>query len=515
MKVSGERYFPRVGSPVFAPFEPFVSYEHWHRYCLAFSFVAGKTVLDIASGEGYGSAYLARSAALVYGVDISEEAVQHARTAYVGENLHYLQGGADAIPIPGEHCFDVIVSFETIEHLDAPSQQRFAAEIRRLLKPDGVLLISTPNRVTYHPDGSQGNPYHLHEFTKDEFVAFLRQSFDHVRVLSQHVYPISYIWNTEGSLAPLVECQMSFDGDRFQPRVEDGKEIGYLIAVCAHQAERAISANSMLIDLSESAFRGFPGLGRRRMSTLYLDTGSGYRPEEILVEEVEYRPEFSVTFTLDPARPVRELRWDPLETRLCQVRLRQVFWQDGEGLVSQLDLGRVTTNGVPRDETTFQFETLDPIIVLPVSGSIARLTIKGECTVADESETFVGLQQTLESQAGRLAWQDQELQASRQQLASCQHQLARQDQELKTAWQRHVAYDRTVATLIEEIRNRERQIRHHEQRTSALEREQAQLETTLESILNSKRWKAINRVRSTLYFLPRLLKAGAGPGPVQ
>ena len=59
MKVSGERYFPRVESVAFAPFEPFISYEHWHRYCYALQIVAGKSVLDIASGEGYGSAFLA------------------------------------------------------------------------------------------------------------------------------------------------------------------------------------------------------------------------------------------------------------------------------------------------------------------------------------------------------------------------------------------------------------------------------------------------------------------------
>ncbi len=76
MEITGERYFPRVGNAIFAPFEPFVSYEHWHRYCYALPFVEGKTVLDIASGEGYGSAFLADHAALVYGVDISEEAVQ-------------------------------------------------------------------------------------------------------------------------------------------------------------------------------------------------------------------------------------------------------------------------------------------------------------------------------------------------------------------------------------------------------------------------------------------------------
>jgi SAM-dependent methyltransferase len=514
MKVSGERYFPRVGSGVFAPYEPFVSYEHWHRYCYALPFVTGKSVLDIASGEGYGSAFLAQSAALVYGLDISEEAVQHARENYVRDNLHFLHGAADAIPIPGEQCFDVIVSFETIEHLDAPTQERFAAEVTRLLKPDGVFLVSTPNRTTYSPDGHQGNPYHLHEFTRDEFVAFLHQRFARVRVLSQHVYPISYIWNADGRSGPLVECQICFDGSRFQPRADDGKEIGYLIAVCSQRDEVAASASSLLIDLSETAFRGLPGLGRRQMSTLFLDTGSGFRPEETVQEEAEYQPEFTLRFTLDPTRSIRELRWDPLETRLCRVRLRQVRWQDGEGLISQLDLGRVTSNGTQGGEATFEFDTPDPVIWLPISGSVASVTIEGECIVADESSTFVGLQRTLMSYRDRLAQQDRELQAARQQITaheqsilSYRHQLAQQDQELQASWREHAAHERKITALTSQLEDREGQIGRFKQRVGALEQREARLEAALRAILNSKRWILINGVRSALFYLPQLLRS--------
>jgi SAM-dependent methyltransferase len=514
MKVSGERYFPRVGSRVFAPYEPFVSYEHWHRYCYALPFVRGKSVLDIASGEGYGSAFLAASAALVYGVDVSEEAVQHARESYVRENLHFLQGAADAIPIPGQHCFDVIVSFETIEHLDAPTQERFAAEITRLLKPDGVLLVSTPNRTTYSPDGHQGNPYHLHELTKDEFVAFLHRRFAHVRVLSQHVYPISYIWNADGPSESLVECQMSFDGARFQPRVDDGKQIGYMIAVCAHREEAAASADSMLIDLSETAFRGLPSLGRRQLSTLFLDTGAGFRPEETVHEEADYQPEFTLQFTLDPSQPIRGLRWDPVETRLCQVRLRQILWQDGTGLISRLDLARVTSNGAQHDDATFEFETLDPVIWLPISGSVARVTIEGECIVADESSTLAGLQHALESRRDRLARQDRELQAARQELTAAErstlsycHELDRQDQALQAMSREHVAHAQEIVSLAGQIKDREREIVGFEQQVRVLEQHEAELEAALRAILDSKRWLLINGIRSTLYSLPKLLQS--------
>ena len=67
MEITSERYYPWIYNPALMPFEPFISYEHWHRYRYAAAFVAGKAVLDIASGEGYGSAFLAQHAASVVG----------------------------------------------------------------------------------------------------------------------------------------------------------------------------------------------------------------------------------------------------------------------------------------------------------------------------------------------------------------------------------------------------------------------------------------------------------------
>jgi len=529
MKVSGERYFPRGESIAFAPFEPFISYEHWHRYCYALQFVAGKSVLDIASGEGYGSAYLAAHAALVYGVDLSGEAIEHARQSYVRDNLHYVQGPADQIPIPGEHCFDVIVSFETVEHLDEPTQERFAAEIRRLLKPDGILLISTPNRATYsREDGQGGNPYHFHEFTKDEFVAFLHRSFAHVRLLSQHVYPISYIWDADGRSGSVVEYQISLDGGTFRPAVGDGKEIGYLIAVCTHQDERAVASDSILVDLSEVAFRAIPRVERWQNSSLFLDSGLGFRAEEMVGEEIEYCPGFSLKFTLDPDVPVRQLRWDPLEMRLSQVRLHQILWQDGDGLIARLDLSRLTSNGLRRDEATFEFETLDPMIYLPISGSVASVTIEGECVATDESATLAGLERAMCARAQQLAQRDHDLQAARRQLAEHDQTLVQQAVDLHAARQQIVAHDQSINACRQQITRQEhdlqatrRQLALHEHKVAALTRDleeraqqiqhlewvRATLEASLQCIVQSRRWILMSRVQEALYYLPRRLRS--------
>jgi ubiquinone/menaquinone biosynthesis C-methylase UbiE len=109
--------------------------EHLHRYLLARGWCRGKDVLDVASGEGYGTAMLAQVARSAVGVELAGEAVQHAAAAYARDNLRYMQGDARDIPLPDAAC-DVVVSFETIEHFQ--EQQRFLNEVRRVLRPGGT-----------------------------------------------------------------------------------------------------------------------------------------------------------------------------------------------------------------------------------------------------------------------------------------------------------------------------------------------------------------------------------------
>jgi SAM-dependent methyltransferase len=424
MKVSSERYFPHINNPVLGPFEPFISYEHWHRYCYAAPFVVGKTVLDIASGEGYGSAFLAARAAWVYGVDVSEEAVQHARQTYVRDNLRFLQGSAGLIPIEGRHCIDTVVSFETIEHLDPATQESFAREVKRLLKPDGVLLISTPNRTVYSEAVNHQNPYHLREFTLEEFLQFLGTYFASVRMLSQRTYPASYIWNVGGPPTPLAEYQIALDGDVFRPAERDEKEVRYLIAVCSDQKSATAGPDSLLIDSSEVAFRGVPGRERWHGSALFIDSGREFRAEEAVYQQVEYGPDFSTTFTLDPPAQARRLRWDPLETRLCTLRLRRVLWRDADGATRELDLRRVNGNGERLAPGAFRFETGDPMLVLPIAGKVASVTLEGECVVEDVPASLHRLET-------RLAQRGDELRGSRHLLEDRERQVRELEEALK------------------------------------------------------------------------------------
>lgn len=177
LATDGERFLPDAMSGD-------IELEHRHRYLLAAALTADKEILDIASGEGYGSAMMARAARHVTGVDISPAAVEHARRKYARDNLRFAVGSCAAIPLP-DSSVDVAVSFETIEH--HTEHEQMLREIRRVLRPNGLLVISSPDKAEYSDKPAYRNPFHVKELYKEEFRALLAAHFHRVRLLGQRV----------------------------------------------------------------------------------------------------------------------------------------------------------------------------------------------------------------------------------------------------------------------------------------------------------------------------------------
>ena len=175
---------PWTGERLVPSHEDCVALEHLHRYALADRLVAGRAVLDVACGEGYGSALLARSAARVVGVDLCPETVRHAAAKYRRDNLSFLAGSCTSLPLPAASV-DVVVSFETIEHID--QHDAMLAEVRRVLRPGGVLLISTPDRDVYTDPSGDRNPYHVRELSRPEFETLLGGHFRHWAIYGQRL----------------------------------------------------------------------------------------------------------------------------------------------------------------------------------------------------------------------------------------------------------------------------------------------------------------------------------------
>jgi SAM-dependent methyltransferase len=156
--------------------------EHLQRYLMARELCRGKDVLDVASGEGYGTALLAQVAQSAVGVEIAAEAVAHAARSYTASNLRFIEGDARKLPIP-DAAFDVVVSFETIEHF--LEQEQFVREVRRVLRPDGIFVVSTPDRDQYSLAETPPNAFHARELTAAEFAELLNREFAHAQILLQ------------------------------------------------------------------------------------------------------------------------------------------------------------------------------------------------------------------------------------------------------------------------------------------------------------------------------------------
>lgn len=163
--------------------------ERCARYGWAESLTAGCDVLDAGCGVGWGTAQLGAQARRVVGVDIAEPLISQAKRTH-GDGNDFIC--ADLRELPFEDAtFGVAVCFETIERVPEPGAA--LDELRRVLTPDGLLLISVVNRVSY----PAGNPFHLHEFAAGDLEKALQQRFDAVEIHPQHTYVASLLGDVE------------------------------------------------------------------------------------------------------------------------------------------------------------------------------------------------------------------------------------------------------------------------------------------------------------------------------
>jgi len=167
-----------------------VTVEHLHRYAIANDFVKNKIVLDIASGEGYGSYILSRYASNVIGVDIDKDTVIDAQKKYVNNNLSFVVGSADNIPVDS-NSIDIVVSFETIEHHD--KHDEMFLEIKRVLKSDGILIMSSPDKKFYSDIPGFKNKFHVRELYFDEFKDLTKKYFNTAKFYVQKAYNLNSI----------------------------------------------------------------------------------------------------------------------------------------------------------------------------------------------------------------------------------------------------------------------------------------------------------------------------------
>lgn len=242
---TGERFTPECVREI--------AYEHWHRYAFALSLVKGKQVLDAACGEGFGSDLLAGVAAGVQAIDIDSASIEHARQRYGStSNLVFSQADVTKLDSLPDASVDVITSFETLEHVD--QHDRMLAGFRRILKDDGLLLISTPDKKNYTDATGVINPHHVRELYFDEFSELLDRHFPAKKIYTQKLLFQSSLWalDKQGSPEVLIHTPEGIvQGLSYAPM--------YYVAVCAKSAEAMVGLPGLSLygDLVESVYRHY------------------------------------------------------------------------------------------------------------------------------------------------------------------------------------------------------------------------------------------------------------------
>ena len=155
---------------------------HIATYRFAEPYTRRKRVLDFGCGSGYGSAQVAATAAKVVGVDVAGDAVDYARAHFVRDNLSYQRVAPDGILPFEDGSFDTVLSFQVLEHIPDPTV--YLSEIRRVLAPEGCLVLATPDRSTrLLPLQRPWNRWHVHEYGAGELGKLLSRHFGHVEVM--------------------------------------------------------------------------------------------------------------------------------------------------------------------------------------------------------------------------------------------------------------------------------------------------------------------------------------------
>jgi SAM-dependent methyltransferase len=171
--------------------------------------------------------------------------IRHASERYRRPNLEFIKGCLTAVPVSDAHSFDVITCFEALEHID--QHDEMMREVKRLLKPGGLFIVSIPNKETYNIDG-EPNPFHVRELTFEEFDALLTRYFPAVTYFGQRVHSGSSMWPLKGgSGRPIQELEVERRDGEFQTLDKGNRSALYFVAI-ASETSSGDCHGSILLD---------------------------------------------------------------------------------------------------------------------------------------------------------------------------------------------------------------------------------------------------------------------------
>ncbi|MDR5588258.1 class I SAM-dependent methyltransferase [Clostridium aquiflavi] len=347
MDFTGERFVPdiKINNQIQA--------EHYHRYESIKDLVKNKKVLDAACGEGFGTNILAEYCSEIIGIDISEEAIRNANKKYNKRNISFCKESIEKLPFDND-VFDVVVSFETIEHVNEKIQKCFLEEIHRVLKKDGIVIMSTPDKGNMDRNGH--NHFHVKEFDKNEFVQFLSSKFNTIDLHEQfYIGNLSIIDNKSKKLLQNIIYN------------NDDIRSNYLIALGYKGEYNNEYGNSIYIVQDQSK-------ETVDIQVFYALGSENYNEEESIIIKTPFTYEKIVKhIPIDTNTPIDKFRIDPISIP-AELEIYNILIEDSEG--RQLDLtSSITTNAFYNEGNKYMFITDDPQIYVDLGDSIKIKTI--------------------------------------------------------------------------------------------------------------------------------------------
>lgn len=359
MEYTGERFIPDSDGLE-------IEAEHVHRYKAISNCIKKMNVLDAGCGTGYGSFLMSQYAESVTGMDISSESIEWCNDHYTSQhNLNFIQGSLDVLPFE-DSKFDCIVIFEVIEHVDKYIQDQFLKEAKRVLKSNGVLVMSTPNKTIYTDKSGYHNPFHISEFYLNEYKDYLNREFGIVKLFNQSLYLVSSIRDEDMNERRVRIIQ--------NPDIEvEGK---YMIAVCSNE-------KSALTPFDLSSIYKYDSTLSINMASLYVGNKDNIYSEDSkqnLALNSEKDNTFFVNFELSGNTECTKFRFDPVENCFCICNIDEIL-TDGD-VESILPL-----NALKYYKKGFLFMNIDPQFEIKGNFNNATyLTIKGYFKIMTQVE---------------------------------------------------------------------------------------------------------------------------------
>lgn len=273
LKFTGERFVPECQREIW--------YEHVHRYGILQPFVSEKKVLDAACGEGYGSKMIAQWAKSVVGVDIDEVSVRHAAERYQYDNLKF--ECCDVLDLSyQDNSFDVVVSFETLEHL--LEHDELLSEFQRVLKPDGYLIISTPDKAQYSDMAGFNNEFHVKELYRHEYKELLDRFFPFQQWFGQKLSFFSTIWNLDKSILS-ASISTYNETDEIVEKHFDEAPMYFIVVASRVQLRPIVDECSLFKDSTDSVYAHYNEMVRG-----FIDASEKYQSIKLKHETWKKHP---------------------------------------------------------------------------------------------------------------------------------------------------------------------------------------------------------------------------------